>query len=129
MSKKAIWTGRIVSGLTGAFLAFDAIAHIAQPADVVKATEQIGFPVGALAPLGVIQLVCLALYLLPRTAVLGAVLWTGYLGGAVATLVHVGAPASQLAFPLLTAVAMWGSLALRDNRVRSLVKSMTLSPA
>jgi len=129
MSKKAIWSGRILSALVVAFLGLDAITHIIQPESAVKATEQIGFPVSALAPLGIIQLLCLVLYLVPRTAILGAVLWTGYLGGAVATLVHVGAPAGQLAFPLVFAIALWGSLALRDGRVRQLARWMTVSPS
>lgn len=129
MSKKAIWSGRILGAVVVVFLAFDAISHIVQPEAAVKATEQIGFPVSALAPLGIIQLLCLVLYLVPRTAILGAVLWTGYLGGAVATLVHVGAPAAQLAFPIVFAIALWGSLALRDGRVRQLARWMTVSPS
>lgn len=129
MSKKAIWTGRIISALVVLFLGFDAVVHIVQPADAVKATEQVGFPVSALAPLGIIQLLCLVLYMVPRTAILGAVLWTGYLGGAVSTLVHVGAPAGQIAFPIVFAIALWGSLALRDVRVRQVARWLTVSPA
>ena len=118
---RRVWTGRILSGLVSLFLAFDLIVKLVQQSDAVKATAQLGFPDGTLVLLGVIQLICLIAYLVPRTAVIGAVLWTGYLGGALATHLRVGGPAFNFIFPLLVAAMLWGGLYLRDARVRSLV--------
>jgi hypothetical protein len=118
VSRRARLTGRILSGLVVAFLAFDLTIKLLQLPDAVKATAQFGFPDGTLLALGVIQLVCLILYLVPRTAILGAVLWTGYLGGAIATHLRMGGPAFSFVFPLLVAALLWGGLWLRDRRLR-----------
>jgi hypothetical protein len=119
-----LWASRIISGLVSLFLAFDLIAKLIQQPDAVKATAELGFPDGTLVLLGAIQLVCLIAYLIPRTAVIGAVLWTGYLGGALATHLRTGGPAFSFVFPLLVAAMLWGGLYLRDARVAAL-----LSPA
>jgi hypothetical protein len=117
------WTGRIVSGIPTLFLAFDAIAKIAHAPQVAEASEKLGLPVDVATPLGVVLLACVALYLVPRTAVIGAVLLTGYLGGAVAMHVRIGDPlASHALFPVYVAVLLWGGLYLRDARVRALVR-------
>jgi hypothetical protein len=88
----------------------------------VEATTQLGYPQSVIVPLGLVQLACLIVYLIPRTSVLGAVLWTGYLGGAVATHVRVGSPLfSHTLFPIYIAVLLWGRLWLRDRRVRALL--------
>lgn len=121
-SKKALWTGRIVSGFAILFLAMDATMKLIAAPDAVKGTTELGYPATVLFGLGIVQLVCLALYVLPRTAVLGAVLWTGYLGGAIATHVRVGNPLfSHVLFPVYVAVMLWGGLWLRDLRLRALL--------
>ena len=116
--------GRIVSGLAVLFLAFDAgMKLFAMPA-AVEGTAQLGYPASALLGIGIVQLVCLALYLIPRTAVLGAVLWTGYLGGAVATHVRVESPLfTHTLFPVYVAAMLWAGLWLRDRRVKTMVEA------
>lgn len=121
-SRKAIWTGRILSGIAVLFLAFDAAMKLFAMAPAVETTGQLGYPASTLLPIGIIQVVCLILYLIPRTAVLGAVLWTGYLGGAIATHVRVGSPLfSHILFPIYIAALLWGGLWLRDRRVAALI--------
>lgn len=116
-SKGLTITGRVLWALSVPFMILDASMHIAQPAPVLEACQKLQIPVSAMLPLGLIQLACLALYLVPRTAVLGAVLLSGYLGGAVAIHMRVGDP---LWFPFVIAGLFWGSLYCRDARVRSL---------
>lgn len=121
-SKKAVITGRILSGLAIAFLALDASLKLLGVQAAVESTTQLGYPATVIFGLGLIQLVCLILSIIPRTAVLGAVLWTGYLGGAIATHVRVGSPLfSHILFPLYVAALLWGGLWLRDRRVRAMI--------
>src|SRR5437667_4472009 len=87
-----VWTGWILSGIACVFLAFDAGMKLLQVPAALEGTAQLGYPTSVVFGLGVVQLVCLVLYLIPRTAPLGAILWTGYFGGAVATHVRVGNP-------------------------------------
>ncbi|RYE93049.1 MAG: DoxX family protein [Myxococcales bacterium] len=125
-STRALWAGRILGALAVLFLAFDAIGKLLQVPQVVEGTTSLGYPASVIVPLGLLQLVCLALYLVPRTAVLGAILWTGYLGGAIATHVRVGNPLlSHTLFPVYVAAMLWGSLWLRDARLRALVPFQT----
>jgi hypothetical protein len=122
LSRKALWTGRILSGLAVLFLLFDAVGKLLRPAAVIEGTTQLGWPASVILPLGIIQVVFLILYLLPRTSILGAILWTGYLGGAVATHVRIGNPLfSHVLFPVYVAMLLWGGLWLRDRRVRTLL--------
>jgi len=122
MTRFQLWSGRILSTLAVLFLLFDVTLHLLRPSFVIEGTRQIGFPVATILPIGIIQLVCLILYLIPRTSVLGAILWTGYLGGAVATHVRVGDPLfSHILFPTYVALFLWGGLWLRDQRLRVLV--------
>lgn len=100
---------------------FDGIAKLLKPAPVGEATVALGIPESAILGLGLLLLFCLAVYLAPRTAVLGAVLLTGYLGGAIATHVRVGSDPFSLLFPVFLGVLLWGGLYLRDTRVRALV--------
>jgi DoxX-like family len=127
--KKALWTGRILSGLVVLFLAFDAAVKLLEVPAAVEATSKFGFPPGTLFTLGIIQLGCLIVYLIPRTAVLGAVLWTGYLGGAIATHLRTGGPAFSLVFPLIVAALLWGGLWLRDSRTRAVLAPRKFQPA
>jgi hypothetical protein len=116
------WTGRILTGIPTLFLTFDAIIKFANVPAVAEASAKLGLPPDLAPALGAILLACLALYLVPRTAVVGAVLLTGYLGGAVAMHVRVGDPlVSHVLFPIYVAVLLWGGLYLRDARVRALV--------
>jgi hypothetical protein len=90
----------------------------------LEGTAQLGYPEAVVLPIGVIQLACLVVYLVPRTAVLGAVLWTGYLGGAIAAHVRVGSPLlTHTLFPIYVAALLWGGLWLRDQRVRALLRA------
>ncbi|MFL6245464.1 MAG: DoxX family protein [Thermoanaerobaculia bacterium] len=121
ISRKAQITGRILSGIAVLFLLFDAIGKLMRPAAVIDGTTQLGWPVSVILPLGIIQVICLIAYLVPRTAVLGAILWAGYLGGAIATHVRIGNPLfSHILFPVYVAALLWGGLWLRDRRVRTL---------
>jgi len=116
--------GRIVSGLGVAFLAFDAAGKLLQLEPAVKGTLELGYPAHLLWGIGLLQTLLLVTYLVPRTQVLGAVLWTGYLGGAVATHVRVENPLfSHVLFPIYVAALLWGGLYLRDRRVRALVRA------
>ena len=121
-SKKAVWTGRVLSGLAVLFLLFDAGVKVLRHPMAVQGTAELGYPQSVVVVLGIVQLVCLAVYLVPRTAVLGAVLWTGYLGGAVATHVRIGHPLfSHVLFPVYVAVLLWVGLWLRDERLRTVL--------
>jgi hypothetical protein len=116
-------TGRVLSGIAVLFLTMDAVMHVMRIPAAVKGTTELGYPAGVLLPLGIIQLGALALYLIPRTRVLGAILWTGYLGGAVATHVRIGNPLfTHVLFPVYVAALLWGGLYLRDARLRAILK-------
>lgn len=117
-----LWTGRLLSGLAVLFLTFDGLMKVLMVAPVVKATHELGFPIGAVFKVGVLLLACLAVYLVPRTAILGAILLTGFLGGAVATNVHTSQPLfTHVLFPVYVAALVWGGLYLRDGRVRAVL--------
>lgn len=121
-SKRSLWAGRVISGVAVLFLGMDAAMKLIGPTEALEATAKLGWPVSTVFALGVTQLVCLALYLVPRTAPLGAILWTGYLGGAIATHVRVFDPLfSHILFPVYVAAFLWGGLFLRDARVRGLL--------
>jgi hypothetical protein len=118
-SSRALWTGRVLSGLAVLFLIFDSVGKLLQVPPVVAGSLQLGYPADLVFSLGVVLLSCVLVYLIPSTAVLGAVLLTGYLGGAVATHVRVGNPLfSHSLFPTYVAAFVWGGLFLRDARLR-----------
>ena len=122
LSRKSVVTGRVLSGIAVLFLLFDAIGKLLRPVAVIEGTTQLGWPVSVILPLGIIQIICLIAYLLPRTSFLGAILWTGYLGGAVATHVRIGNPLfSHMLFPVYIAALLWLGLWLRDRRLRALL--------
>jgi hypothetical protein len=110
-----------MSALLALFLIFDAGMKLAKPSFVVEKTVELGFPESVIVPLGVVLLSSTILYILPRTTVLGAILLTGYLGGAVATHVHHGDGAFEIVFPVIFGALLWGGLVLRDDRLRSLL--------
>lgn len=115
------WPGRVLIALVVAFMAFDGIIHIAKPAPVVEAFAQLGYPLRLSVGLGVLELACTLLYAIPRTAFIGALLLTAYLGGAIATQLRAGAGWFPTIFPVLVAALLWSGLALRDPRIRALV--------
>ncbi len=115
------WTAAGLKVLVVAFLLFDSITKLLRAPQVVEGTKQLGFPVETIVPIGVALLAITILYVIPRTAVLGTVLLTGYLGGAVASMVRIAAPTFNLAFPILFAVLAWGATYLLDERVRALL--------
>lgn len=122
VTRRALWGGRIMSGVALLFLAFDASIKVLQLVPAEEGTSQLGWPASTVFSLGILQVVCWIAYAVPRTAVLGALLWTGYLGGAVATHVRVDSPLfSHVLFPIYVAVLLWGGLWLREPRVRSLL--------
>jgi hypothetical protein len=114
------WTARLVSCLPALFLIADAVGKLIKPAPVVQATVQLGYNESSIIGLGLVLLASVALYLIPRTAVLGAVLLTGYLGGAVATHVRVGDGWFNILFPVIFGCLLWAGLALRDRRLADL---------
>ena len=119
-SKARLITGWIVGGLPAAFLILDAAMKIAKPDFVVEATTKLGFPESRIVPLGAVLLFSTLLYILPRTAVLGAILLTGYLGGAVEVHVHHGDGPFEIFFPVVFGILLWLGLWIRDDRVRAL---------
>jgi hypothetical protein len=120
-SKAALWTGWIMSVLPALFLLFDAVMKLVKPAFVVEGTMKYGYPESSILPLGIVLFASTVLYLIPRSAVLGAILLTGYLGGAVATHVRVEEGLFPILFPVIFGALLWGGLVLRDARLRALV--------
>lgn len=115
----SLWTGRILSGLAAALLLLGGIMDVLKLPQAVEGAVQAGYPAGVVFPLGVVVLVCVALYAIPRTSVLGAILLTGYLGGATATHVRLGQ--AQFIAPVVFGVFVWAGLWLRDTRLRTLL--------
>lgn len=120
-SSKQLWTGRVLTGLASMFMLVDGIMKVVKPAPVLQASIQMGYPVATLTGIGLALITCTVLYAIPRTAILGAILLTGYLGGAVASQVRASAGWFELVFPLLFAVLVWGALWLRDYRLRRIL--------
>ncbi|MEO8563891.1 MAG: DoxX family protein [bacterium] len=120
--KAALWTSRILTGIVAVLLAMDAGMKLIRAKAAVEGSVQLGFAPDQVFVIGVIALVCLVLYLVPRTAPLGAVLWTGYFGGAVVTHLRVGNPLfTHILSGVYVSTLIWVSLYLRDPRVRALV--------
>jgi hypothetical protein len=119
---KRVVTGYVVTTLVAAFLIFDTVLKVLRLEPAVRTTVELGYPAGTVLWIGLIELVCLGLYLMPRTSVLGAVLLTGYLGGAIATHVRIGSPLlGYTLFPIYVGLLVWGGLYLREARLRELV--------
>lgn len=120
-SKGSKWSGLALSTLVTLFLLMDGVMKLFRPDFVVKATVELGFPESVIVGLGIVLTACTILYVIPQTSVLGAILLTGYLGGAVATHVRVGAGAFPVLFPVIIGGMVWGGLFLRDARLRALI--------
>ncbi len=118
-SKAAVWTGWIIGVLLSLLLIFGAAMSFAKPPTVVEGMKKFGYPAHDIVPLAIVELCCAIIYLIPRTAVLGAILLTGYFGGATATHVRVDDP--SFIMPVLCGVLIWLGLLLRDRRLRALL--------
>ena len=116
-----IWTGRLLSALVVLFMVMDGVMKLIKPAPVLEATARLGFPQDAITLIGIILLGCTVLYAIPRTAGFGAILLTGYLGGAVAVQVRAGSSLFEILFPVIFGVLVWGGLFLQDTRLRSVI--------
>ena len=117
---KSVIVGRVITGIAVVLMTMDAGIKLAQVKEAIDGTVQLGYPVSMVFPLGLIQLLCLVLYVIPRTAPFGATLLTAYLGGAVATHVRLGNPVfTHMLSPVYMAILLWGGLYLRDARVRA----------
>jgi len=122
ISKPAVWTGWVISVMLALFLVMDGVMKFMLPAPVSEAFTRLGISTSLAVPIGVILIACVVLYVIPRTAVFGAVLLTGYLGGAIA--IHMRAGSSlfgETLFPIYMGVLVWLGLYLRDSRVRGML--------
>ncbi len=117
-SKKLLWTGRVLTTLSALMLLMSGAMKLMKPPDLVKEFARLGWPDDLALGIGIVELVCVALYVVPRTSVLGAILLTGYLGGATATHVRISDP---FIGPILIGVVIWLGLYLRDARLRALI--------
>ena len=121
-SRRTVIAGRVLTGLAALFLASDAVIKLVGAKEAVEGSAKYGFTPQQVFVIGVIGAICLVLYLIPRIAPLGAVLWTGYLGGAIVTHFRQGDPlVSHTLFPIYVAALIWGGLYLRDRRVRAVL--------
>jgi amino acid transporter len=122
VSKKGLWTGRILSGLAVLFLVFDGVTKVMKVPAVMQASAQMQYPLRLIPVIGIVLLVCTAVYAIPRTSILGAILLTGYLGGAVEAQLRAGNPLfAETLFPVYFSVLIWGGLFLRERRLRALL--------
>jgi DoxX-like protein len=122
VSTKQLWTGRILCTLAILFLLMDGVMKLFNPRPVVEGMTRLGYPLNLAATIGIILLICVLLYAIPQTSILGAILLTGYLGGAVASQLRVGGPLfSYVLFPVYLGVLIWAGLCLRDSRLRALI--------
>ena len=118
ISKKMIWAGRIMSALPALLFIFSAVMKFLKPAPVLEGFAHLGIPERLAVPLGILELTCTIIYLIPRTAVLGAILLTGYVGGAILTNLRVGEPVFMT---VVIGLLVWGGLFLRDRRLQELI--------
>src|SRR5579862_3135978 len=117
-AKWQLWTGRVLTGLSVLFMLLDAAGKFMRPVQVVEACQRLGLPVSLSPTLGVLLTVSTLLYAIPRSAVLGAVLLTGYMGGATAIHLRAGSTLFEMVFPVLFGIVFWAGIYLRDSRLR-----------
>jgi len=125
VSKGRLWTGRIISALVVLFLLFDSITKVLKVRAVMEASAQLGYPASTIFAIGIILLVCTVFYIIPQTAVLGAILLTGYLGGAVAANLRIGTSMFNTLFPIVFAALAWTGIFLRESRLGALIPFRT----
>ena len=121
VSGAALWTERIITGVVVLFLLFDSIMKLVKPAFIVEANRQLGYPEHLIIPIAIALLISVILYVIPATAVLGAIMLTGYMGGAVATQVRVDAGLFNIAFSVVFGILVWAGLFFREPRLQSLI--------
>jgi hypothetical protein len=120
-SKRMVWTGRVLSGLMALLFISDGVGHLMKPAPVLEAFARLGYPLSASVGIGVLALICTAIYVTPKTSVLGAILLTGYLGGAVSTHVRAGSSLFETVFPVILGALVWTGIFVRDAQLRMLI--------
>ena len=121
-SRRSVIAGRIMTGIIALLLTLDVSAKLVRAQAVVDGSAKLGFTPDQMFVVGVIGAVCLVLYLIPRTAPIGALLWTGYFGGAIVTHLRVGDPLlTHILFPIYVSALIWGGLYLRDPRIRAVL--------
>lgn len=120
-TRTRLWIGRALSAIAVLFLVFDASAKLMKVQPVLDASAQLGFAQNSIVAIGLLLLVCTSIYVIPGTQIFGAVLLTGYLGGAIAAQVRVGNPIFETIFPVIVGSIVWTGLALRDRRIRGLL--------
>lgn len=125
ISKPRLWTARVLTTLTVLFMLFDVTGHFLKPAPVVEAFARLGVPINLSETLAILLLVCTILYAIPRTAVLGAILITGYLGGAVSIHMRAGSSRFETVFPILLGIVAWAGIYLREDRLHGLLPLRT----
>ena len=121
VSNKKRSTGRILSTLAVLSMLLDSFSHLAKPAPVAEAFVRLGYPLALNFGIGILGLVCAAIYAIPRTSILGAILLTGYLGGATAANLRVNDPLFETLFPIIFGVVVWSGIFLRNNLLRRLI--------
>jgi hypothetical protein len=119
VSKTMLWTGRIMSAVPVLLTLMGAVMKLAKVAPAMAGMARAGFPENLVAPVGILEVICLVVYLIPRTSVLGAILLTGLLGGATVTTLRIGDPTFPM--PVVLGMMVWGGLFLRDERLRALI--------
>ena len=119
VSSTSVWAGRIISALVVLYLLFDGAIRVLKLAPAVEGAARLGYPESLVVAIGVVELVCVVVYVIPRTSVLGAILLTGHLGGAAAAILRLENP--WFLFPIGLGVLVWGGLFLRDDRLRALI--------
>jgi DoxX-like family len=120
-SRRMLWAGWILSGLPASFLLVDGVMKLIRPTPVVETTVKLGYPASVILAIGLVLMLATILYIIPRTAVLGAILLTGYLGGAVATHVRVSGGWFPILFPIALGILLWAGLWFRSSTLRSLL--------
>jgi hypothetical protein len=120
-SRPTLWAGRLLTALPVLFLLFDGLAKVAKAGPVLEASARLEVPESVIPGLGLVLIAATLLYAFPRTSLLGAIVLTGYLGGAIWTHVRMGGPVFPMVFPGLVAALIWGGLYLREPRLRALI--------
>jgi uncharacterized membrane protein (UPF0182 family) len=121
ISKTSLWAGRVISALIAVFLIFDGVTKVIKVSQVMEAFARLGYPARLAPVIGIILLVCVAVYVVPRTSILGAILLTGYLGGATEVNLRAENPLFETLFPVIFGVLVWLGLYLRDRQLREVV--------
>ena len=120
-SKGVLWTGRIITGIIVLFLLMDAIMKVVESGPAMEGSVQLGWPESAVQGIGIVLLSATILYIIPRTSVLGAIILTGYLGGATSIMVRAMQPGHPYLFPVVFGALVWAGLFLRDEKLRTMI--------